>query len=145
MQDQRITVETAKLAKEKGYNVFGYGSYTEYLINQVDPDYPEGDGSFSMTRGEVVFDNTYFKNNYSETDYSCESYQMYAAPTQTLLAKWLREVHGIHIEIYTNASGYGYILTKINGTVIKEIENDIFFKSNEMALETGLILTLKRI
>lgn len=145
VQDQIIALETAKLAKEKGYDIFGYGSYTEYLINQVDPEYPEGGGSFSMTKGEVVFDNAYFKNGYEKSDYSCETYYMCAAPTQTLLARWLREVHGIHIEIYTNASGYGYILTKTNGTVIKEIEDDIFFESNEIALEIGLTITLERI
>lgn len=66
-------------------------------------------------------------------------------PSQSLLQRWVREKHDIHIEIYANASGWGYILTKTNGTTIKEIEDSIFFDSHEEALEIGLELALKRI
>jgi hypothetical protein len=66
-------------------------------------------------------------------------------PSQSLLARWIREMHSIHIEIYCNASGWGYILTKLNGTTIQEIMDDVFFKSNEEALEVGLVEALKRI
>jgi hypothetical protein len=65
-----------------------------------------------------------------------------SVPTQSLLARWIKKYYGIHIEIYCNASGFGYILTKLNGTVIKEITDDIFFESNEDALEVGLTLAL---
>ena len=142
MKDQRITLETAKLAKEKNFNIPINGEYTEYLVNQVDPSYPEGGGAFSMTKGEVEFTKDFFKNNWKATDFTNESYAMYAAPTQALLARWFREKHEIHIEIYSNASGWGWILTKLNGTGIKEIEDDIFFASHELALEEGLRLAL---
>jgi len=137
MENKRITLETAKLAKTKGFKVFVYGVFTEYLIDQKDPEYPEGGGSFSMTKGEVEFSNNYFKNN-SETDYSCDSYVMYAAPKRDELQDWVRTEHEIYIEIYCNASGWGWILTKLNGTTIKEIEDDIFFPEYEDALEEGL-------
>ena len=66
-------------------------------------------------------------------------------PTQSLVQKWLREVHNIHIEIYYNASGCGWILTKLNGSTIKDIDNDIFFDTYEYSLEQGIIEALKLI
>ena len=138
MKDERITLETAKLAKEKNFDIPINGEYTEYLVNQTDPSYPNGGGAFTMTKGEVTFTKDFFKNNWEATDYTNENYAMYAAPTQALLARWLRETHEIHVEIYSNASGWGWILTKLNGTGIKEIEDDIFFASHELALEEGL-------
>lgn len=140
--DQKILFDTAKLAKEKGYDVAYNGSYCKYLITQVDPSYPDGGGAFSMTKDEVEYDSGYFGNNWEATDYSNETYYMCAAHTQTLLARWLREVHNIHIEIYANASGWGYILTKTNGTTIKEIEDDMFFGEYEGAMEIGLNIAL---
>ena len=57
------------------------------------------------------------------------------APTQAELQRWIRLSLNIHIEIYCNASGWGWILTKLNGTTIKEIRDDIFFDTYEEALE----------
>ena len=136
--EQKVLLETAKLAKDRGYNYPTMSSYTVYLVDQVDPDYPEGGGAFSMTKGEVETNNHYFINGDERTDYTCKTYAMYAAPTQALLARWLREVKEIHVEIYCNASGWGWILTKTNGTTIKEIQDDVFFENHEIAMEIGL-------
>jgi hypothetical protein len=65
------------------------------------------------------------------------------APTQTVLQRWIRCVLNIHVEIYSNASGWGWILTKINGTGIKEITDDIFFDTYEEALEAGMVKALQ--
>lgn len=44
----------------------------------------------------------------------------FSQPTQSLAQKWLREVKNLHIEIYRNACGYGYIIVKANnGTWMK--------------------------
>ena len=63
-----------------------------------------------------------------------------------LAQQWIRE-KGIHIAIYANASGWGWILTKCggNGSCIKEIEDDTFFDTYEEALEEGLKEVLKLI
>jgi len=143
--DRRISVETSRLAKEKGYDIAANGSYTEYLVTKIDPEYPEGGGPFGMTKGEIELSADYFANNWEQTDYSNKNYFMCAAHTQTLLSAWLRAKHDIHVEIYANASGWGYILTKTNGTTIKEIEDCVFFDSYEDAMETGLGLALERI
>ena len=66
------------------------------------------------------------------------------APTQAELQKWIREEKETHVEIYSNASGWGWILTKLNGTGLKEIKDDLFFDSYEEALEEGLVQALNR-
>jgi hypothetical protein len=124
MEEKQITFETAKLAKKKGFD----------LIQRF--------SSIALLRDKTGKSSHY--SNYGFM-YSGLSEGYISAPTQTFLQNWLREKHGIHIEIYANASGWGYILTKTNGTIIKEIEDSVFFDSPEEALEVGLVLTLKQI
>ena len=100
MTDDRITIETARLAKERGFNLLVKGSYSEYLIDQVDPDYLEGGGPFSMTKGEIERDDSWFKNGSNNGgDYSNENYTMYARPTQEELHKWLRDTYGVYVDV----------------------------------------------
>jgi hypothetical protein len=147
-KEQRIALETAKLAKEKGYNVHGYGSYTEYLIDQVDPSYPEGGGAFSMTKGEIETSADYFANNWEVTDYTCESYAMYAAPTQALLAKWLREVHNIQVYVNSHTKDgdgkYRDYVAHVNNREINDAR-DTEFQTYEEAMEVGLKAALSEI
>jgi hypothetical protein len=51
----------------------------------------------------------------------------------------------VHVEIYCNASGWGWILTKLDGSTLKEINDDVFFEDYEIALEHGLQEVLKEI
>lgn len=53
--------------------------------------------------------------------------------------------NNIHIEIYYNHSGCGYILTKMNGTTIKEIEDEIFFEDYYKAMDVAITEALKLI
>jgi len=92
MTDQLITFETAKLSKEKGFD----------LINHLKNGLP---------------------------------------PTQSLLQKWLRENHNIHI-----------VISPTMGAIIVELLNPALTwgsippqKSYEEALEAGLIEALKLI
>lgn len=148
MKDERIKLETAKLAKEKGYDVHGYGSYTEYLIDQIDPSYPEGGGAFSMTKGEIETSGDYFANNWETTDYTCEAYAMYAAPTQALLARWLREVH--NIQVYVNSQTkdgngkYRDYVAHVNGREVNDAR-DSEYQTYEEAMEAGLQYALNLI
>jgi len=115
MIDELVKEKTAKLAKEKGLHI-------------PESNYAYFKGNLQKCGGQI----------YNLQD-RCE------APTQSSLQKYLREKYEIHIEIYCNASGYGYILTKLNGTTIKEIEDDVFFNTYENALEVGLEFALERI
>ena len=81
MEEQLISFETAKLAKEKGFkiptkvmykgNEKSYGHNNEWGIDEKRLD------------GEFPYTNQ----------------QWYSIPTQSVLQKWLREVHNIHFEI----------------------------------------------
>jgi hypothetical protein len=140
MNDERITLETAKLAKKKRFDVAVFGSYVEYLKDQIDPEYPEGGGPFSMVKGEIEENNDYFKNGDKNHDYTNKNYSCYARPTQALLARWLREKHGLILcVIYTNVPGikWGY---DIYGRGVIYVGN-----SYEECLEAGLIEALKLI
>jgi hypothetical protein len=136
MKDERITLETAKLAKNKNFNEFVNGTYTEYLVDQTDPEYPEGGGPFSMKKGEIEFDTTYIRNNDNNSDLTCKNYACYSAPTQSLLQKWLREVHNIHVGLIHESHGWMFILSNITENDEGKCGYDNY-KTYEEALEAG--------
>lgn len=84
MKEEFISFEIAKLAKKKG---FDSDSTSMYRI----------DGS--IRTGEM------YKQSLC-LDKEC------VAPTQSLLQKWLRDVHFFNIEICNNASGYTWEICK---------------------------------
>ena len=121
MEDTLITFETAKLAKEKG---FEFKVVWEYILG--------------------------FENNYERDKY---------LPTQSLLAKWLREKYDIEINITRmppevikssfnkgnkRIKKYNMWVWNLNGN--PRIENSsLFFDNYEEALEAGLQEALKLI
>lgn len=140
LEDTKIGLATAKLAKEKHYDAISKGSITEYITTQIDPEYPDGGGSFGWKAGELEGSYDYFRNNDAGSDYSNKNYIMYARPTQTVLAKWLREKHGLILCVtYTNITGikWGYDIYG-RGTIYAG-------NSYEECLELGLVEALKLI
>ena len=97
IEDTKIGLETAKLAKEKKFDAIVKGSITEYLNTKIDPDYPEGGGSFGWKKGELEGSDGYFCNFDNGSDYSNKNFIMYARPTQTVLQRWFREIHEIEV------------------------------------------------
>lgn len=118
MEETVISLETARLLKEKGYR------------DELCRHYYDFKGKLQVYNGML----------------NCPLGDVVDAPTQSLAQQWIRE-KGIHIEVYANASGWGWILTKCggNGSCIKEIEDDTFFDTHEEALEEGLKKALKLI
>lgn len=121
MEEQLVSLEVARLLEEKGFcngSAYCYDNFKQEL-------HRNGNDSIYI--------------NGLEEDYI-------EVPTQSLVQKWIRE-KGIHIGVYANASGWGWILTKCggNGSCIKEIEDDTFFDTYEDALEEGLKQALKLI
>lgn len=112
MTEELITLETAKLLKEKGFQ------QRKYLINV-------------------------------STLHHC--YKYLSVPPQSIAQKWLREIKNLHIEIYRNACGYGYIIVKANnGTWMEDDDakgpNDGGnWDTYEEALEAGIFEALKLI
>jgi hypothetical protein len=121
MKEQLISFSLAKLAKDKGFKPINPStSYVPMFIDSI------------LTDGQ-------------EEDYNRDNF--YLALTQSLLQKWLREVHKIDVEIQRsgeiNASRDGFKYS-IYGESSWDY-SDIVFKIYEEALEKGLLEALKLI
>ena len=123
MTEEFVTLETAKLMKEKGFN--------EYCKNVIDID--------------NILKVTLYRTN------SNLPKQCFSLPTQSIAQKWLRETKNLHIEIYRSAVGYGYAIVKAdNGTWQEDDDsrgpNDGgLWDTYEEALEAGIQEVLKLI
>ena len=120
MEEQLISFETAKLAKEKGFDLYQTFSYWEGELTPHTPGYALEDGKTSQ--------ENYF------------NFERYYAPTQSLLQKWLREEHNIHLIAYKNINIDGYDWCYITTDGITNINS---YKTYEEALEVGLQEALK--
>jgi hypothetical protein len=61
------------------------------------------------------------------------------APTQYEVGEWLRINHNLWIEVYSNASGFGYIISKADlGSIFREITDDIFYDTPGEAYSKAL-------
>ncbi len=72
----------------------------------------------------------------------------YEAPTQSILQKFLREVHNIHIVIEHDSDNYYYVIQGLNDVNIKTIdssEHGNVYKNYEDCLEISLQEALKLI
>ena len=128
MEDTRITFETAKLAKEKGF-------YQEPNRRKV---------PYYNYKGEFNGDVTDFLRKYLREEDTSEE-ESVSAPTQSLLAKWLRERYNIHVTSqignldFINTYHYDIRYIDKNKFICKVKGN---FKTYEEALETGLYQAL---
>lgn len=139
MTDQRISYETAKLAKEKGF---------------VIPDNMEHLTSF--------FRDTPTPSKWRFKAYSIwENSPKYYAPTQSLLHKWLREEKNFFIRIVrlpiSITTAWSFKIEphhkdwdEVKSVMISRNKDlfkgeSIYYTSYEKALEVGLLNTLKLI
>lgn len=124
MTEELVTLETAKQLRKKGFN--------EYCKDIIRED-----------NGRMM--QSVFRTNKDLPKGA------YSRPTQSIAAKWLREIKNLHIEIYRNACGYGYVIVKANnGTWMKADDakgpNDGGnWDTYEEALEAGIFEVLKLI
>ena len=128
MQEELITFETAKLAKEKGFNIFTDVCFAN-TPNSDNKQYKKIKLHHSHSVGSVDS----FGNMLTIVAY---------APTQSLLAKWLREEHNIHLIAYKNINIDGYDWCFITTDGITNINS---YKTYEEAYEIGLQEALKLI
>ena len=130
LKEKLISFETAILAKEKGFDEFCRKGFNE-------------NGESSGFSG-YVYMKKYNKNSavhFIDTNTEEFTYPKIVCtqPTQSLLQKWLREVHNIHIEI-NRTYEKGYYLYEY---FINKNKQLFGFKSYEEALEIGLQEALK--
>lgn len=149
----RISINTAKLAKEAGFEVGTEGMFTEYITERVN-DQDGTSGPFGWKKGELTFDSGYFVNN-SDHDYSNDGYISYALPTQAELHRWLREEHKINVEsnYRPNITSYTCLFVPMTDKISKKekygVRSKYYGKTShdlyEDALEEGLESALKLI
>lgn len=143
MKDQLISLETAKLAKEKEFNI---PCIFFYVLNHKPGDkfiLIGNVGDIQQIGGEMI-----------EEDHNNSSYLLtrYSAPTQSLLQRWLREVHGFHVSpelLYMDSNGgevVEFYASIESMPIIQWIyESTEHFRTYEEALEEGLIKALNLI
>lgn len=127
MEEQLISFETAKLAKEKG---FSWTVKQYYYINRC-----TGFNGHKLSCIQPIGIPMDFNNDFSDDEFH------YSALTQYLLQKWLREVHNIFIYILPDIDGqwgYGIMLKDVNHTQSNRFELDEIIGTYEEALESGL-------
>jgi hypothetical protein len=136
MEEELVSFETAKLAKEKGFNIpvikhytpKGYCNESEgYQTERLEEsNWNDGMGSYPTLSKDVC----------------C------SAPTQSLLQKWLREVYNTHLMVepfYNEQKVLVYGFDLITERIEEETIVEKGFKTYEEALEVGLQEALKLI
>lgn len=129
MKEQIISFETAKSAKEKGFD-----NKTPHKLRRNYYNY------LGVLNGDVT---EYIKALVDKKDVT--PYTTTDAPTQSLLQKWLREVHNIDITISLVANDYGFYIHKDRNYTNKGENYGISGVTYEEALEVGLFEGLKLI
>ena len=127
MKEQLVSIETARLAKEKGFSEICTHTYSF--------------NSKSKMYGKIV-EYTF------GCDYSTISRFNILIPTQTILQKWLRERHRIHIWVDAGAEDNTDVNSKIKYQAVvvsfndNEDDDNVWVETYEEALESGLQLAL---
>ena len=137
MYDERVSFETAMLAKAKGFDELSPKVYSVRGSVRV-LNYWEGEK-------EEHFDPTFegFVRNSNLNDDLHDT--VATAPTQALLQRWLRETHNIHIGVWFSVKEQNYNAHAYHGIDL-EIESEVvYLGSYEAALEAGLMEALKLI
>lgn len=136
MKDELISIETAKLAKEKGFDLDSIYAYT--LLDE------KLESAFDMT-GNLEFTYQDIKNAKDN------GFDVYLAPYQSLLTKWLRKKHDIIVDVFQESkdksyTGYWkgdisyYMVYQEDELPEKEILNKDFTKALDLTLFEALKL-----
>jgi hypothetical protein len=133
-EEEYIKFKTAKLASKKGFDIISRYGMEASLYNK------DGEHTFYANYGFM---------------YSGLSKGYIPAPSQSLLRKWLREKHGIHIEMIIDGWGKDTKVSKKNlcyrsyiwqiGKPKPDVNDDLGAGKFEEILEKTLVASLKLI
>ena len=121
IEEQYVSFETAKLAKEKGFD------------EEINSFYVTVEGGCTYLCFTSFFGwmkDTYNNCELEELNSKCDERYL-SAPTQSLLARWLREKHKLFIEVTVDFKNADYANNKEE------------FHSYEKVMEDGLQEALK--
>ena len=113
MEETLITFETAKLVNEKGYPIYNNRAKSNFYNRR--------------TKNVIYFGWTGPQG----------ASHLYGAPTQSLLHKWIREIHNTDIVIKPNLLGYSFVIMERYS--FKVINSNKLFQTYEEALEEGML------
>ena len=116
MKEQLISFETAKLAKEKDFNIlqhsyyFEDGEFKENSLKGTNGYYGE-EYEFNLSEFNENWNDKWLTKKTGDRCFGCSKQKGYletfSAPTQSLLQRWLREVHNIYVESYHDLTSDG--------------------------------------
>ena len=131
MEDTRINFETAKLVKEKGF---------PQETNRLEIPY------YNYYKGEFKGDVSDWRIRRYLRGEDTSDIEFVSAPTQSLLAKWLREEHNIIVLVdYEGIDGYYYKFYSYKEGNKNYDASDKNYNTYEEAYEIGLQGALKLI
>lgn len=133
IKEEFVNFKTAKLLKEAGFDVPTRGTWR------------------TNCTGDTVFvEHFYGQTRDDISRHSSDGFQYeYLAPTQSLAARWLREVHGFHLyskrcyNYNLNKYTWGFWIQRVKYDTIINLE--IGFDNSESALEEGIKEALRLI
>ena len=144
MKDTRIIFETAKLAKEKGFNERVHYFYKVKSENDIE--------LYGCSKKQIVGFKGHVPIYHKVRDYHTNKEKLNAklyrcsAPTQSLLAKWLKEEYNIIVLVdYEGIDGYYYKFYSYKEENKNYDASDKNYNTYEEALEAGLQEALKLI
>ena len=123
MKDKLVTLKVAKLAKDKKFNWSCNNTFGRI--------YGDNNGKLA-----AHYNINEWCNKYSKTD------TYITRPTQTLLKKWLREKHNIHMHVVPNSDYtlYKVYVHKASYLTVKYAYYDTYEQALEIGLKQGLKL-----
>lgn len=155
MEEELITFETAKLAKEKGFDITLYTSYINGVFHENEAE-PNGYDGWDIPHKENWNKKGWIFTKEESSCFNCKLdnikyFEACSAPTQSLLQKWLREKHKISVTIFSSSQESWSVkvntpsLTGLHGNIEQFHYKGVDFYTYEEALEEGLYQALKLI
>lgn len=148
MEEQLISFETAKLAKEKGFNI---STQEAYINNKLFVNFESSNGN----EREYFFDANDFYNDWNNKSlvfdeegrgcFGCKLdnkkyFLAYSAPKQSLLQKWLREVHNIDVNVLPYNTNKKYYEVVVDKCVTTWSGYDTYEEALEKGLQEALLI-----
>lgn len=141
MNEKVISFKTAKLAKEKNFNISVIKFYT-----------PKGYLDYAEDYQTERLASSNWNNGFGSYPTEAEKVEC-SAPTQSLLQKWLREVYDLFVWVFPENNGgtFGWEIDESFKDKYKELPDGEYdltgynYKTYEEALEKGLREALKLI
>lgn len=121
-----VSFEIAKLLKEKGFDVYGDGSFGSEI--------------------KIWMEYSPF-GKIKDVSSSRPSIKGYPAPTLQMAMKWLREVHNLFVDIYYDydfREGYKFSINKLTKGTILETNNENY-STYEQACDKAIKYCLKNL